>query len=270
MPRVHGNFAFTLEVPNLPDQCEGVYYALGQITLKRARSPPSAHREEPVPERARRLLVRADNAAGEPGEPAAEGPIIVDESQIQQGGMMGESAEAEQEEPSQPRQISQPGPSQPRQPSAAEALMTRFLSMPWRHRMAEAEEDGATKMAEAEEAEAEEAEMAKAQEIWATRLMEENRDALQEERIAEEAEMPEEEAEMPEMPAAEMPEMPEMPEEAEEAEMPEMPAAEMDTQTVRDSVPVAFAGAIDVEDTCSAPEPDEMTDAQKPWIPSPH
>ena len=95
MPRVHGNFAFTLEVPNLPDQCEGVYYALGQITLKRARSPPSAHREEPVPERARRLLVRADNAAGEPGEPAAEGPIIVDESQIQQGGMMGESAEAE-------------------------------------------------------------------------------------------------------------------------------------------------------------------------------
>ena len=64
--------------------------------------------------------------------------------------------------------------------------------------------------------------------------------------------------------------MPEMPEEAEEAEMPEMPAAEMDTQTVRDSVPVAFAGAIDVEDTCSAPEPDEMTDAQKPWIPSPH
>lgn len=237
MPRVHGNFAFTLEVPNLPDQCEGVYYALGQITLKRARSPPSAHREEPVPERARRLLVRADNAAGEPGEPAAEGPIIVDESQIQQGGMMGESAEAEQEEPSHPRQSSQPGPSQPRQPSA---LMTRFLSMPWRHRMAEAEEDGATKMAEAEEAEAEEAEMAEAQEIWATRL------AIQEEE-AEEAEMPEE-----------------------EAEMPEMPAAEMDTQTVRDSVPVAFAGAIDVEDTCSAPEPDEMTDAQKPWIPSPH
>ena len=206
MPRVHGNFAFTLEVPNLPDQCEGVYYALGQITLKRARSPPSAHREEPVPERARRLLVRADNAAGEPGEPAAEGPIIVDESQIQQGGMMGESAEAEQEEPSQPRQISQPGPSQPRQPSAAEALMTRFLSMPWRHRMAEAEEDGATKMAEAEEAEAEEAEMAEAQEIWARRL------AIQEtEGEAEEAEMPEEEAEMPEMPVAEMPEMPEMP-----------------------------------------------------------
>ena len=242
MPRVHGNFAFTLEVPNLPDQCEGVYYALGQITLKRARSPPSAHREEPVPERARRLLVRADNAAGEPGEPAAEGPIIVDESQIQQGGMMGESAEAEQEEPSQPRQISQPGPSQPRQPSAAEALMTRFLSRPGRHRMAEAEEDGATKMAEAEEAEAEEAEMAEAQEIWARRL------AIQEtEEEAEEAEMPEE-----------------------EAEMPEMPAAEMDTQTVRDSVPVAFAGAIDVEDTCSAPEPDELTDAQKPWIPSPH
>ena len=240
MPRVHGNFAFTLEVPNLPDQCDGVYYALGQITLKRARSPPSAHREEPVPERARRLLVRADNAAGEPGEPAAEGPIIVDESpEIQQGGMMGESAEAEQEEPSQPRQSSQPGPSQPRQPSA---LMTRFLSMPWRHRMAEAEEDGATKMAEAEEAEAEEAEMAEAQEIWARRL------AIQEtEEEAEEAEMPEE-----------------------EAEMPEMPAAEMDTQTVRDSVPVAFAGAIDVEDTCSAPAPDEMTDAQQPWIPSPH
>lgn len=236
MPRVHGNFAFTLEVPNLPDQCEGVYYALGQITLKRARSPPSAHREEPVPERARRLLVRADNAAGEPGEPAAEGPHIIEESpEIQQGGMMGESAEAEQEEPSQPRQSSQPGPSQPRQPSA---LMTRFLSMPWRHRMAEAEEDGATKMAEAEEAEAEEAEMAEAQEIWARRL------AIQEtEEEAEEAEMPEEEAE--------------------EA------AAEMDTQTVRDSVPVAFAGAIDVEDTCSAPAPGEMTDAQQPWIPSP-
>ena len=90
MPPMHGSFCLTLNVPNLPVECEGVYFALGQISLKRAASPTSPGGSAMGP--------------GEPGEPAAQRarpspaePEVIHESPVAESAPGGAALRPESE-----------------------------------------------------------------------------------------------------------------------------------------------------------------------------